>query len=62
MMHVNQALPRRVIDNVLRMGNPLGFLHRALDDKADALIDQQTIDQYLKLQTGSGGGGGVSGR
>jgi RHS repeat-associated protein len=61
MMHVNQNPPRRALDNLLRMGNPLGFLHRALDDEADALINQQTIDQYLKLNSSSGGGG-ASGR
>jgi RHS repeat-associated protein len=45
MLHVNESLFEKAISRI-RMGNPLGVLHRRLDAKADAMITRQVLDQY----------------
>ena len=50
MLHVNENIPRRLLSNSFRMGNPLGYYHRQLDDKADAMTTQKVIDQYIKTR------------
>jgi hypothetical protein len=32
------------------MGNPLGYFHRQLDDKADEMVTQKLIDQNNKTR------------
>ncbi|AVT00857.1 hypothetical protein C8236_08175 [Paracidovorax avenae] len=55
LLHVNQGLGGKIITRI-RMGNPLGVLHRQLDSKAEAMITSQLLDQYNKaLQNGDSG-------
>ena len=55
MLHVNQGIGGKAITRI-RMGNPLGILHRQLDAKAEAMITPQLLDQYNKaLQSGDSG-------
>ena len=55
MLHVNESIPRRLLSNSFRMGNPLGCYHRQLDDKADEMITQKTIDKYIKARSSNKG-------
>jgi RHS repeat-associated protein len=50
MLHVNEALRQRLLSNSFRMGNPLGYFHRKLDDKADEMVTQQIIEKYIKAR------------
>ena len=55
MLHVNQSVGGRVLSKI-RMGNPLGVLHRQLDAKAESMITRQLLDQYNRaLQSGDTG-------
>lgn len=55
MLHVNQGIGGKAITRI-RMGNPLGVLHRQLDAKAEGMITRQLLDQYNKaLQNGDSG-------
>jgi RHS repeat-associated protein len=55
MLHVNQGVGGKAITRI-RMGNPLGVLHRQLDAKAEAMMTRQLLDQYNKaLQNGDSG-------
>lgn len=55
LLHVNQGIGGKAITRI-RMGNPLGVLHRQLDAKAEAMITRQLLDQYNKaLQNGDAG-------
>ncbi|GKS73563.1 Ig-like domain repeat protein [Acidovorax sp. SUPP950] len=46
MLHVNEALGSRLLSNSFRMGNPLGYFHRQLDEKADAMITPAFLKQF----------------
>lgn len=48
MLHVNEAIPERLLSNSFRMGSSLGYLHRALDDSADEMVTQRLIDEYIR--------------
>ncbi|WP_440534607.1 RHS repeat-associated core domain-containing protein [Variovorax sp. YR566] len=50
LLHVNESIARRLLSNSFRMGNPLGYFHRQLDDKADVMITQQLITKYIKAR------------
>ena len=50
MLHVNESIPRRLLSNSFRMGNPLGYFHRQLDDKADEMTTQKIIEKYIKAR------------
>jgi RHS repeat-associated protein len=55
MLHVNQSIGGKVITRI-RMGHPLGFFHRQLDERAEAMITRQLLNQYIKaLQSGDSG-------
>lgn len=49
MLHVNQSVGGKAITRI-RMGNPLGVLHRQLDAKAEGMITRQMLDQFNKAQ------------
>ena len=56
MLHVNENAVGFLLSNQFRMGNPLGYLHRELDDRAEAMITQQLLDQYRKaMKDGNAG-------
>ena len=50
MLHVNESIPRRLLSNRFRMGNPLGYYHWKLDDKADEMVTQKLIEKYTKTR------------
>lgn len=50
MLHVNETIPRRLLSNSFRMGNPLGYYHRKLDDVADEMVTQKLIEKYTKAR------------
>ncbi|CAM8625966.1 Rhs repeat-associated core [Comamonadaceae bacterium] len=50
MLHVNEALRQRLLSNSFRMGNPLGYFRRKLDEKADEMVTQQIIEKYIKAR------------
>ncbi|BCB27724.1 hypothetical protein SKTS_26100 [Sulfurimicrobium lacus] len=50
MLHVNESIPRRLLSNSFRMGNPIGYFHRQLDDKANAMATQKIIEKYIKTR------------
>jgi len=50
MLHVNENILHRLLSNSFRMGNPLGYFHRKLDDEADAMITPKLIEKYLKAR------------
>ena len=50
MLHVNESILRRLLSNSFRMGNPLGYYHRQLDDKADDMVTQKLIEKYTKAR------------
>jgi RHS repeat-associated protein len=55
MLHVNQGIGGKAISRI-KMGNPLGVLHRQLDEKAEGMITRKLLDQYNKaLQNGDSG-------
>lgn len=55
MLHVNQGIGGKAMTRI-RMGNPLGVLHRQLDANAEAMMTRQLLDQYKKaLQDGDSG-------
>ena len=47
-LHINESLGSRLLSNGLRIGNPLGHFHRAIDDRADAMVTPETIEVYQK--------------
>ena len=48
MLHVNEPIPNRLLNNLFRMSNPFGFLHRLLDKEAEDMIGQQFLAQFSK--------------
>ena len=50
MLHVNESLGNRLLSNSIRMGNPLGYFHRKLDDRADAMVTRDLIEKYQKAR------------
>ncbi len=55
MLHVNETFLHRLASNSFRMGNPLGYLHRQLDDRADVMASQRVIDIYTSNLKRNGG-------
>nr|HMS86650.1 hypothetical protein [Nitrospira sp.] len=56
MLHINESLARRLLSNSFRMSNPLGYLHRKLDQQADDMITFQVVQQFKNaLQDGDTG-------
>jgi hypothetical protein len=48
MLHVNEGFFSRLLSNSFRMGNPLGYFHRRLDDKAEEMVTRELIGEYKK--------------
>jgi len=57
MLHVNEGFFSRLLSNSFRTGNPLGYFHRQLDDKADSMITRDIIDEYEKNKHNENGCG-----
>ena len=47
MLHVNEPLYERLASNSFRMGNPLGYFHRNLDERAERL-SESLWKEFLK--------------
>lgn len=50
MLHVNEPFGNRLLNRTFRMGNPLGHLHRRLDDQADAMVTNDMIEKYKRTR------------
>lgn len=48
MLHVNQNAGNFLLSNQFRMGNPVGYRHRQLDEKATNIITPQLQGQFRK--------------
>jgi RHS repeat-associated protein len=46
MLHVNEGSGSRLLSNSFRMGNPLGYFHRQLDEKAAAMVTSAVLKQF----------------
>lgn len=56
MLHVNQGAGNFLLSNQFRMGNPLGYFHRQLDERATRMITPQLQEQFRKaLSDGDAG-------
>jgi|GEM_PF-2945325 len=54
MLHVNESLGSRIISNSFRMGNPLGYFHRGLDEHAEEMVTREIMEQYRKIRDNAG--------
>jgi RHS repeat-associated protein len=50
MLHVNESWWEHMLSSSFRMGNPLGFAHRNLDDLANELITEEIIKRYIIMR------------
>ncbi|WP_327019743.1 RHS repeat-associated core domain-containing protein [Acidovorax sp. Leaf191] len=56
MLHVNEGVGSRILSNSFRMGNPLGYFHRLIDERAEAMITPDFLRRYRdSLVTGDVG-------
>lgn len=56
MLHVNENAVQFLASSQFRMGSRLGYFHRNLDDRAEAMITRQLLDQYRdSMKNGNAG-------
>ena len=48
MLHVNENPAQFFLSTLFRMGNPAGYFHRLIDQKADAIVTPQLVKQFSK--------------